>query len=96
MPAPLDPRSYRSVTCQAAAGRSESLARLEGKVAVITGAGRGIGRATAVRFAGEGPAVVINDVDVEPAKETASLVKDAAARPWCPRTTPSTSARPES
>jgi 3-oxoacyl-[acyl-carrier protein] reductase len=51
--------------------------RLEGKIAVVTGAGRGIGRATAVRFAGEGAAVVVNDVDVEPAEETATLVKEA-------------------
>ena len=53
------------------------MARLEGKVAVITGAGRGIGRATAVRFAHEGSAVVINDVDADPAEETAALVKEA-------------------
>jgi 3-oxoacyl-[acyl-carrier protein] reductase len=53
------------------------MARLEGKVAVITGAGRGIGRATAVRFGQEGAAVVINDVDAEPAEETESLVKEA-------------------
>ena len=53
------------------------MARLQGKVAVITGAGRGIGRATAVRFAQEGAAVVVNDVDPEPAEETASLVKEA-------------------
>jgi 3-oxoacyl-[acyl-carrier protein] reductase len=51
--------------------------RLQGKIAVITGAGRGIGRATAVRFAQEGAAVVVNDVDAEPAEETASLVKEA-------------------
>ena len=50
--------------------------RLEGKIAVITGAGRGIGRATAARFAQEGAAVVVNDVDAEPAEETASLVKE--------------------
>jgi 3-oxoacyl-[acyl-carrier protein] reductase len=53
------------------------MARLQGKIAVITGAGRGIGRATAVRFAQEGAAVVVNDVDAEPAEETASLVKEA-------------------
>jgi 3-oxoacyl-[acyl-carrier protein] reductase len=51
------------------------LSRLEGKVAVITGAGRGIGRATAVRFAQEGAGIVVNDVDPDPAEETAQLVK---------------------
>jgi 3-oxoacyl-[acyl-carrier protein] reductase len=54
--------------------------RLEGKIAVVTGAGRGIGRATAVRFAQEGGAVVVNDVDAEPAEETASLVKEAGGK----------------
>ncbi len=55
------------------------MGRLDGKVAIITGAGRGIGRATAVRFAQEGAAVVVNDVDPEPAEETAQLVKEAGA-----------------
>ncbi len=53
------------------------MGRLDAKVAVITGAGRGIGRATSVRFAEEGAAVVVNDVDPDPAEETASLVKEA-------------------
>ena len=53
------------------------MGRLEGKVAVITGAGRGIGRATAVRFAQEGAAVLINDVDAVPANETAEIVRGA-------------------
>jgi 3-oxoacyl-[acyl-carrier protein] reductase len=39
---------------------------LEGKVAVITGAGRGIGRETAHFFAGEGARVVVNDPGVNP------------------------------
>jgi 3-oxoacyl-[acyl-carrier protein] reductase len=56
------------------------LARLEDKVAVITGAGRGIGRATAIRFAQEGAAVVVNDVDPEPAEETAQAVKEAGGQ----------------
>jgi 3-oxoacyl-[acyl-carrier protein] reductase len=56
------------------------LGRLEGKVAVITGAGRGIGRATAIRFAEEGAAVVANDVDASPAEETAQAVKEAGSR----------------
>ena len=40
--------------------------RLAGRVAVITGAGRGIGRATARRLAAEGALVVIGDIDAEP------------------------------
>jgi 3-oxoacyl-[acyl-carrier protein] reductase len=51
--------------------------RLDGKVAVITGSGRGIGRATAILFAQQGARVVVNDVDPEPAEETAQEIKDA-------------------
>ena len=36
--------------------------RLEGKVALITGAGSGIGRASAIRFADEGARVVCSDI----------------------------------
>jgi NAD(P)-dependent dehydrogenase (short-subunit alcohol dehydrogenase family) len=48
--------------------------RFTGKVAVITGAGGGIGRATAVRFASEGARVVATDVQREALEETAALV----------------------
>ena len=41
------------------------MGRLDGKVAVITGAASGIGRGTAIRFAGEGAAVVLADLNVE-------------------------------
>jgi NAD(P)-dependent dehydrogenase (short-subunit alcohol dehydrogenase family) len=51
---------------------------LAGKVAVITGAGSGIGRAAAVRFAAAGARVAITDVDAAALDETAALVADDA------------------
>src|SRR4030042_287221 len=49
--------------------------RLEGKVAIITGAGAGIGQATAVLFAKEGASVVIDDIDQTKGMETVELIK---------------------
>ena len=45
--------------------------RLEGKVALITGAARGLGKAIASRFVDEGAEVIINDLNAAPAEETA-------------------------
>ncbi len=48
--------------------------RLSGKRAFISGAGGGIGRATAKKFAAEGAAVILADIRAEPAEETAHAV----------------------
>jgi 3-oxoacyl-[acyl-carrier protein] reductase len=48
--------------------------RLQDQVAVVTGAGRGIGRAIALRFAAEGAKVVLNDLQDELLEETMRLV----------------------
>jgi 3-oxoacyl-[acyl-carrier protein] reductase len=49
--------------------------KLADKVALVTGAGRGIGRAIAVKLAAEGAHVVINDLDPAPLEETAQEVR---------------------
>ena len=57
--------------------------RLGGKIAVITGSGRGIGRASAIRFASEGAAIIVSDIDVNNAQETTRLILDAGGRALC-------------
>jgi 3-oxoacyl-[acyl-carrier protein] reductase len=47
---------------------------LDGKSAIVTGSARGIGRATAERFAGEGAKVLINDLDADVAEQTAGEI----------------------
>ena len=49
---------------------------LKDKVALVTGAARGIGRATALAMAREGAAVVVSDVNAEGGEETVSLIGD--------------------
>jgi 3-oxoacyl-[acyl-carrier protein] reductase len=53
---------------------------LEGKSAIITGSGRGIGRSIAMLFAEHGASVVINDIDAEVAQATAKDITDAGGR----------------
>src|SRR5437763_10771322 len=49
----------------------------EGKIALVTGGGSGIGRATAVAFAREGAQVVIGNRSVQRGEETVSMIRDA-------------------
>jgi 3-oxoacyl-[acyl-carrier protein] reductase len=51
--------------------------RLSGKVSIITGAGQGIGRATALKFAKEGAKVAVCDINVESVEQTVELVESA-------------------
>jgi NAD(P)-dependent dehydrogenase (short-subunit alcohol dehydrogenase family) len=53
--------------------------RLKDKVALITGAGSGIGRQTAILFSREGAAVVAVDVNEKAAQETAGMIQNAIA-----------------
>ncbi|MEE2058805.1 SDR family NAD(P)-dependent oxidoreductase [Rhodococcus artemisiae] len=56
------------------------MGNLEGKVAVVSGSGRGIGREIALKLAHEGAAVVINDLDPEPAAQTERDIKEAGGQ----------------
>lgn len=51
------------------------MGRLQDRIAIVTGSGRGIGRATALRFAEEGASVVVNDIDPDPAEETVEEIR---------------------
>ena len=56
-----------------------TVGRLSGKAAVITGAGNGIGRATATLFVDEGARLVINDLDKPSLAAVAKSLRSAGA-----------------
>jgi len=49
--------------------------KLDGKIAIVTGSGRGIGQAIAQKLASEGAKVVVNDLDAGPAEETIAKIQ---------------------
>jgi 3-oxoacyl-[acyl-carrier protein] reductase len=59
---------------------TESPARFEGRVVVITGGANGIGRATALRFAREGAAVVVADLDAEEGASTVAAIEEEGGK----------------
>lgn len=53
---------------------------LSGKVALVTGAGSGIGEAIALRFAREGARIIVNDIDLDRAQDTVSKMETLGGR----------------
>jgi 3-oxoacyl-[acyl-carrier protein] reductase len=58
----------------------KNMGLLDGKIAILTGSGRGIGAAAAKLFAEHGATVVVSDLDPAPAEETAAAIQNAGGK----------------
>ena len=56
------------------------MGRVQDKVCIVTGAGSGIGRASAIRLAEEGGLVLVADVNLDGADETVAIIESAGGQ----------------
>jgi len=56
------------------------MGKLEGKVALVSGSGRGIGREIALKLASEGANIIVNDLDADPANEVVEEIKQSGSQ----------------
>ena len=61
-------------------GANAAVGRMAGKVALVTGGGNGIGQATCLRFAEEGAAIVVADLQQDKAAATATMIEDGGGQ----------------
>ncbi len=56
------------------------MGQLDGRIAIVTGSGRGIGRQIALRLARDGAKIVVNDLDEAPAKDTVAEIENLGGK----------------